>query len=323
MNIYCTRSISGIYKIICKNNKFYIGSSTNIDKRLKQHIGLLNKNKHYNSRLQKAWNEYGEHNFRYEIIETINNIKQLSIREKLWIDNTNCCNKRIGFNISNCPHIPYTGRFIDLKGQRFNKLIVLEYVGKNKSGISRWRCKCDCGEEAIVNSDRLKNNNTKSCGCLRKGNVNGLKHGMYRSHTYIIWSHMRQRCNNPKDLAYKNYGDRGITVCNRWLRPKGKGFMNFLEDMGEIPKGYELDRIDNNQLKNGYSPENCKLSTRKEQMRNTRMNINIPYNGKYICLKDYCKIKNLNYNTILSRIRCGKSLKMALNRPIRKHVKRK
>ena len=93
--------ISCIYKIICKNNnKFYIGSSVNINRRLKDHIRLLNKNKHNNIHLQRAWNKYGEQNFRFEIIETVNDINQLLIKEKWWIENTKCYDRKIGFNIA-------------------------------------------------------------------------------------------------------------------------------------------------------------------------------------------------------------------------------
>ena len=163
--------ILGIYKIICVNNKFYIGSSTNIDRRLKEHTSLLKRNKHLNKRLQKDWNKYGEKNFRFEIIETINNINKLSVREQWWIDNTGCCNRKIGFNISSDACCRGKGRFVDLIGKRFERLLVIEYVGQDKWGGSRWLCLCDCGTKTVAASGDLIKKKMISCGCAH------IKHG--------------------------------------------------------------------------------------------------------------------------------------------------
>jgi len=312
--------LSGIYKIICINNKFYIGSSNNINRRLKEHIRLLNKNKHNNLRLQKAWNEYGKKNFKFEIIETIHNIKQLPIREKWWLDTTNCCDRKIGFNISSNPFCTKGGRkFIDLTGKIFNRLFVISLEKYVERGKSTWLCKCICGKEIIVRGDQLKIGHTKSCGCLHKEIITTHGHSSSGkpSTTYYSWQSMIQRCNNKNNHAYEDYGgrDKPIIVCGRWLDKK-YGFKNFLEDMGERSPGLTLDRIDNNK---GYFKVNCRWATPKEQQINTRSNINVPYNGKYICLKDYCKIKNLNYNAIEQRInKLGWSIEKATTTKIRK-----
>lgn len=102
--------ISCIYKIICINNKFYIGSAIDINRRLKDHRELLRKNIHPNPYLQNTWNKYGEKNFRFEIMETVHDINQLLTREKWWIDTTDCCNRKVGFNISLNPLAPMRGR---------------------------------------------------------------------------------------------------------------------------------------------------------------------------------------------------------------------
>lgn len=96
---------------------------------------------------------------------------------------------------------------------------------------------------------------------------------------------MIQRCNNKDNFQYNDYGGRGITVCDRWDINKGGSFENFLQDMGEKPKDKSLDRVDNNKLINGYSPENCKWSTRKEQSINKRNNKLYTYNNKTQCRK--------------------------------------
>jgi len=174
------------------------------------------------------------------------------------------------------------GAIVDLTGQRFGKLIPIKCVGKDRRGNCLWLCKCGCGNKKIIPGNNLRGGRTKSCGCLT------LKSGHSKSRIYMTWNDMIQRCNNPNHLNYKDYGGRGITICNRWLEPIKQGFLNFLNDMGECPRGKSLDRIDNNK---GYFPKNCRWATPKEQNRNMRTNINIPLNGKLVCLKDYCKIK--------------------------------
>jgi len=203
----------------------------------------------------------------------------------------------------------------NLTGKKFGRLSVIKQTGKDKNGHSLWLCKCDCGKEKIILGISLQSGCTKSCGCLKKelDKKRNLKHNHAQrgkvSKTYNSWVHMIQRCTNPNCEIYKHYGGRGIKVCKRWLK-----FENFLEDIGEIPKGLTLDRVDNNK---GYSPKNCKLSTIKEQSRNKRNNILIPFNDGFLCLKDYCKIKNLNYSTVLWRLnKMRMSIEEALTLPI-------
>lgn len=130
---------------------------------------------------------------------------------------------------------------------------------------------------------------------------------------------MIQRCTNPNNSAYKNYGGRipPINVCKKWLNKKN-GFQNFLKDIGNIPEGLTLDRIDNAK---DYKPNNWKLSTRKEQQRNTRRNINIPSNGKFLCLKDYCEKLNISYDMVRTRTSRGMSIEEAIITPIKRRKK--
>ena len=163
---------------------------------------------------------------------------------------------------------------IDLTGQRFGRLTVIQDTSERKCGCVIWYCSCDCGNKVRITSGNLINKSTKSCGCLQKeiasktGKLN--KHGHYAgnkaSPTYFSWRAMKTRCGNPKHDSYKYYGGRGVTVCKRWAN----SFENFLIDMGERPEGTSLDRIDTN---GNYRPDNCKWSTPTEQQHNRRDNI--------------------------------------------------
>lgn len=160
--------------------------------------------------------------------------------------------------------------FQDLTGQRFGRLVVLR-EGCSKNGIIKWVCRCDCGNEKEILAGSLRNGATKSCGCLireissERSKKRFTTHGMRKSKEYTSWSNMKARCYNPKDISYKNYGARGITVCDAWLHD----FEKFYRDLGPCPEGYSLDRIDVN---GNYCPENCKWSNITEQGRNKRNN---------------------------------------------------
>jgi len=211
-----------------------------------------------------------------------------------------------------------SNKFIDLTGQKFNRWSVLERTN-NKQGRSMWLCRCNCKNEKIVSGHDLKNGDSKSCGCLNIERItemgkNTRTHGHTIngkiSKTYSTWNGMVQRCINPNNQAYNNYGGRGIKVCKRWLK-----FKNFIADIGEIPVGKEIDRINNN---GNYKPNNVKLSTRKEQRRNMRNNRMITFNGKTQCLMDWSKELNIPYGTLRQRLyKFNWSIKRAFTIPSR------
>jgi hypothetical protein len=154
--------------------------------------------------------------------------------------------------------------FIDITGQRFGRLVAVAYEKP-----SRWLCHCDCGRETIVQQCSLRNNVTKSCGCLRVelARSRATKHGYGRKRQrpaiYSCWVNMMTRCTNPNSSKWKDYGGRGISVCVRWRH----SFESFLADMGEKPAGLTLDRIDND---GNYEPSNCRWATPSEQRINSR-----------------------------------------------------
>lgn len=165
-------------------------------------------------------------------------------------------------------------KFEDLTGQKFGRLTVIIIKDRVKGERIKWLCKCDCGIEKFIATGDLKSGDSKSCGCLKSENTikRSTTHGHSKrnslSSEYSIWVNMKTRCYNKNNINYKNYGNRGIIVCKRWL----DNFDNFFEDMGFKPKGCTLDRVNNDKE---YSKENCRWATIHQQCANRRSSNNV------------------------------------------------
>jgi len=186
-------------------------------------------------------------------------------------------------------------------GEKYNRLTIIEVVGKSKHGHYMVDCICDCGAKRTVEVNSLKSGNTKSCGCLNRDNTINRNKTHEKSHykEYRHWAYMKSRCNNQNTHSYHRYGGRGIVVCERW----NNSFDDFLTEMGSMPgEEYTVERIDNDR---GYEPSNCKWATMAEQAKNKSTVIKVEYNGEIKNIHDWSKELKIPLKTLCERYHKG------------------
>lgn len=212
---------------------------------------------------------------------------------------------------------------VDLKGQRFGKLLVIERSSNSKTGKAIWKCRCDCGNEKDILADSLRRGTTKSCGCLQRELVSKRrhKHGLADTRLYKVWRTMKERCYTETYRDYKHYGGRGIKVCDEWL----DDFMNFYN--WAMANGYNenakrgehtIDRIDVN---GNYEPSNCRLVNMNVQANNVRTNHLITYNDKTQSISRWADEVGISAHTISNRLKIGWSVEKALTTKVMKGKK--
>lgn len=174
---------------------------------------------------------------------------------------------------------------MNLVGRSFGRLTAV--VRNRVDGKTYYYCTCSCGGVSCVEHSRLVGGVTKSCGCLARETTSRIKrkHGHTvtenrHSRIYQCWSNMKRRCYDENNVAFHNYGGRGISVCDRWRND----FEAFLKDMGDMPDGLTIERIDKN---GNYEPDNCRWATTGEQSRNTRDNLFLSCLGVSKCITDW------------------------------------
>ncbi len=186
---------------------------------------------------------------------------------------------------------------MDIIGKKYGRLTVIAYDGKDGTHVMV-KCKCDCGNYIRTRRSRVISGYTKSCGCYRRDKT--VKHGKRNTKLFNRWCLMRKRCNSSNDRFYKDYGGRGIKVCDEW----NNSFQQFYD--WAMANGYDdsltIDRIDND---GNYEPSNCRWVTMKVQSNNTRKTRHITYQGKTMTITEWAELTGIARYNICSRLELG------------------
>lgn len=159
-------------------------------------------------------------------------------------------------------------------------------------------------------TSNLQKGNSTSCGCQRR--EASFKHGMSKTTIFRVWLSMKQRCENPNDASFVNYGGRGIKVCERWHE-----FSNFIADMGMRPSGYEIDRKDNN---GDYEPKNCRWISKRENLNNKRSNHMLTWGNETLPITTWAERLGVPARTLFNRLGRGWPVDKAMTYP--KHARK-
>lgn len=205
-------------------------------------------------------------------------------------------------------------KMIDITGQRFGRLVALEKVATTGSTTNAcWRCVCDCGKEAVVKGVLLRKGEVRSCGCY-KADLNRqqlTKHGKCNTRLAHIWYQMKERCYCKTSTNYKNYGGRGISVCNEWLQD----FQAFYD--WAMANGYSddltIDRINND---GNYEPSNCRWVNAKIQAENRRSSKEFCVGGIKFLISQSQELFGINPKTVWNRLYKGWDIERAVKEPV-------
>lgn len=182
----------------------------------------------------------------------------------------------------------------NLTGKRFGRLVVLNLTRVHRSGsLTRaWRCQCDCGKTCICSATNLTQATVVSCGCYNREIIT--RHGLSGTKIHRAWVSMRSRCSDPKVPGYKDYGGRGIKVCERW-----SSFELFMQDMGIPEPGMQIDRIDND---GNYDPGNCRWADVKQQSENRRSTRVFAHEGQSLTIPAWARKVGISKNVLYKRL---------------------
>ena len=209
----------------------------------------------------------------------------------------------------------------DLAGMKFERLTVIDEAepikGSHGENLTRWNCVCDCGTKKVVRASELIRHRTLSCGCLGKEHraMKITKHGLSNKRVYHIYLGMLDRCYDSNSEMYKNYGGRGIKVCQEWLGNEGAtNFANWAYSNGYNDE-LTIDRINVN---GNYTPDNCRWVDNIVQQNNKTNNRYITINGETKTTKEWSRFVGIGYSTIKQRIYNGWSPEKAIMTPVDK-----
>jgi len=212
--------------------------------------------------------------------------------------------------------IPLPKQATDITGFSYGKLTAIYPVKSTIKPAAKkslmWFCVCECGRKSVVRGSHLRMGKINSCGCSKGMYISEkkTKHGLCHTAEYRSWSMMKNRVFNKKNPAYKNYGGRGISMCDEWI----ESFERFYADMGNKPSpDHSIDRINND---GDYCPENCKWSTSIEQSRNTRRNVFIEVNGESRCVSAWAQKMGVPKRLIYGRLKAGWSAYSAVTKQV-------
>lgn len=221
--------------------------------------------------------------------------------------------------------MPRGGKAIDITGRKFNRLTVIRRLGRDVWHQYFWECRCDCGQICSVRGHEIRSGRTKSCGCLWRESI--ILHNQTYTHPkrphmpksprtpeHQVWSNMKQRCYNQNHARYKDWGGRGIRVCDEWLN----SFQAFLSHVGLRPSPvHTVERINNN---GDYEPGNVHWALPVDQARNRRDNRVIVFNGESKILGDWAKQYGLRFGCLHWRLKNGWPLDRAITTPSGRHL---